>query len=126
MCRHAVGGMSCALCGDRAVSDTPRVAIPAHARSLFWDTDIATFDPSAFPEYTIARMLEHGTEDDVAWLIRTFGRPAIAGVLRTDPRLSSRSATFWALCFDVPRDQVAALGPACRAGDRVQAPWDQR
>ena len=26
-------------------------------------------------------------------------------------RLSPRSANFWALCFDVPQDQIAALRP---------------
>ena len=96
------------------------MAVPAHARSLFWDTDIETFDPLAFPQYTIARILDTAPEDDVAWLICVFGRPAIAEVVRNDSRLSPRSANFWALCFDVPRDQVAALGTARGPGDRCR------
>ena len=83
--------------------------MPAHAKRLFWDTDANVFDPEAFPRYTIARVLEHGTEQDVAWLLRVFHRDVIADVLRTDSQLSPRSANFWALCFEVPSDQVAAL-----------------
>ena len=85
--------------------------IPEHLRPLFWDTNVDAFEPAAFPRYTIERVLEHGTEEDVAWLLRVFRRGAIADVLRTDHRLSPRSANFWALCFDVPQAEVAALQP---------------
>lgn len=85
--------------------------IPAHVRRLFWDTNVDAFEPTAFPRYTIERVLEHGSEEDVAWLLRAFDREPIADVLRTSQRLCPRSANFWALCFDVPRNQVAALQP---------------
>ena len=42
--------------------------VPPHAHHLFWDTPLETFEPAAFPSYTIARALEHGTERDVAWV----------------------------------------------------------
>ena len=83
--------------------------VPPHVRRLFWDTDTDAFEPAAFPRYTIARVLEHGTEQDVAWLLRVFRREVIADVLRADSRLSPRSANFWALCFEVPSHEVAAL-----------------
>ena len=83
--------------------------VPAFVKPLFWDTDTEVFDPEAFPCYTIARVLEHGTEQDVAWLLRVFRREVIADVLRTDSRLSPRSANFWALYFAVPLNQIAAL-----------------
>ena len=83
--------------------------VPAHAKALFWDTNPDAFDPEDFPRYTIARVLEHGTEKDVAWLLRVFHRDAIADVLRSESRLSPRSANFWALYFDVPPNEVAAL-----------------
>ena len=85
--------------------------IPQLARPLFWDTNADMFEPTAFPRYAIERVLEHGTEADVAWLLSVFNRESIADVLRTDWRLSPRSATFWALCFEVPPGQVAALQP---------------
>jgi len=83
--------------------------VPEHLRGLFWDIDIEHFDPHAYPRYTIERVLEHGDEDDVAWLVQHFSRLQIQEVLRTDRRLSRRSANFWALVFDVPVSDVAAL-----------------
>ena len=68
--------------------------VPTDVRPLFWDTNADRFEPTAFPRYTIERVLEHGTEKDVAWLLRVFHHGAIADVLRTDRQLSPRSATF--------------------------------
>ena len=76
---------------------------------MFWDTDVENFDPIAYPLDTIERVLEHGDEDDVAWLLRVFTREQIHEVLRTDGRLTPRSANFWALVFDLPVQEVAAL-----------------
>lgn len=83
--------------------------IPKHFQSLFWDTNVESFDPAAYPRYTIERVLEHGDEADVAWLLRTFTKDQIQDVLRTDSHLSPRSANFWALVFNVPAADVAAL-----------------
>lgn len=83
--------------------------IPHHLRPLFWDTAPDTFDPTAHARYTIERVLEHGEEEDVAWLTRTFTREQIQDVLRTDRRLSARSANFWAIVFHLPTREVAAL-----------------
>ncbi len=83
--------------------------IPNHLRPLFWDTNLENFDPTAHPRYTIERVLEHGEEEDVAWLIRVFTTEQIRDVLRTDRRLTPRSANFWALVFHLPTREVAAL-----------------
>ena len=83
--------------------------VPQHVRPLFWDTDLATFDARAFPRYTIERVLEHGDEHDVAWLLTLFSRDEIRDVLRTARRLSARSANFWALVFGVAAPEVAGL-----------------
>lgn len=83
--------------------------VPQYLRPLFWDTNLEEFDPGAYPVYTIERVLEHGNEEAVAWLRRTFTEDQILEVLRTDRRLSPRSANFWALLFGLPPEEVAAL-----------------
>ncbi len=83
--------------------------IPERLRTLFWDTDVKTFDPAAYPVYAIERVLEHGDEEEVAWLLRIFSREKIQEVLRTDRHLSARSANFWAVFFGVPPEEVAGL-----------------
>jgi hypothetical protein len=84
--------------------------VPQHLRSLFWDTNPDTFDPAAHPTYAIERVLEHGNQDAVAWLRRTFSEDQIREVVCTDRHLTPRSANFWALIFGIPVRDVAALG----------------
>jgi hypothetical protein len=83
--------------------------IPRHLHTLFWDTNLDTFNPEAWPEYTIFRVLEYGNEEAVAWMRRTFPEAEIRRVLASERRLSPKSATFWALVYEVPSREVAAL-----------------
>jgi hypothetical protein len=85
--------------------------IPSHLRTLFWDINRENFEPEDYPDYTIFRVLEYGDRDALAWLRETFSETEIARVLRTERRLSRKSANFWALVFGVPPHEVAALNP---------------
>lgn len=83
--------------------------IPRHLHSLFWDTNLDTFRPEDWPEYTIFRVLEYGDEDAVAWMRETFSESDIRRVLASEHRLSPKSANFWALVYGVPSREIAAL-----------------
>ncbi|MGH9468880.1 MAG: DUF6922 domain-containing protein, partial [Terriglobia bacterium] len=83
--------------------------VPSNLRSLFWDVNLDTFRPAAFPEYSIARVLEYGDREAVAWLRETFREEAIKRVISDERRLSRRSANFWALAYGIPSHEVAAL-----------------
>ena len=83
--------------------------IPNQLRPLFWDIDVAAFNPAEYPDYTIFRVLELGDDDAVAWLRQTFSENEIRRVLRSERRLSAKSANYWALVYRIPSDQVAAL-----------------
>lgn len=85
--------------------------IPSGLKPLFWDTNLDDFDPSAYPAYTIGRVLEFGDPAAVAWMNANFSDAEIQAVVRKERRLSRKSATFWALVYRIPFDQVAALGP---------------
>lgn len=87
--------------------------IPSNLQTLFWDTNLDTFDPEAYPDYTIFRVLEFGDKPAVAWLRQTFSEAEIRRVLCTERRLSRKSANFWALVYGVPPNEVAALNQAC-------------
>lgn len=86
--------------------------IPKYLHKLFWDTNLTRFNPAEYPEYTIARVLEYGDRDAVAWLRKTFSEIQITGVLRNERRLSRKSANFWSLIYTVCPDDVAALKAA--------------
>jgi hypothetical protein len=76
---------------------------------LFWDVDVDTFQPEAHPDYTIFRILEYGDVEEVAWLRQTFPAAEIRRVLRAERRLSEKCSNFWALVYEVPFREVAAL-----------------
>ncbi|MFQ5792107.1 MAG: hypothetical protein ACE5JI_16680, partial [Acidobacteriota bacterium] len=86
--------------------------VPQHLRPFFWDIDPASFDPKSYPQYTIARILEHGDRQAVRWLKDMFSEDEIKNVILSEGRLSRRSATFWALVYDLPSHRVPALKPA--------------
>ncbi len=83
--------------------------IPDALRPLFWDANLDSFNPLAYPAYTIARILEFGDQSAIAWLKATFSEVQIVEVLRTESRLTRKSANFWALIYHIPREEVAAL-----------------
>lgn len=85
--------------------------IPRHLHTLFWDTNVENFKPEEYPDYTIFRVLEYGDEEAFIWVRETFPESEIKRVLRTEHRLSRKSANFWALVFGVPSHEVAALSP---------------
>ncbi len=83
--------------------------IPTNLQHLFWDVNLETFEPREFPVYTISRVLEFGNEKAVAWLKENFTESEIQHVIKSDKRLSPKSAHFWSLIFGVPSDEIAAL-----------------
>lgn len=83
--------------------------VPSNLQTLFWDTNLDTFNPAEYPDYTILRVLEYGDKAAVAWMRATFSEDAIRRVIRTERRLSPKSANFWALIYRIPRGDVAAL-----------------
>jgi len=83
--------------------------VPSNLRALFWDTDLDGFDPHAFPDYTIFRVLEYGDDEAVIWMRKTFVDSEIRRVLSTERRLSPKSATFWSLVYGIPSSEVDAL-----------------
>ena len=86
--------------------------IPNNLTPFFWDIDTHEFDAAAFPEYTIGRILELGDPEAVAWMKATYSEEQIRAVIRSERRLSPKSATFWALIYGIPAQNVAALAPA--------------
>ena len=83
--------------------------IPSNLQTLFWDANLDTFEPAAYPDYTILRVLEQGDQDAVAWMQTTFPESEIRRVLCSERRLSRKSASYWALVYGIPSSEVAAL-----------------
>ena len=76
---------------------------------MFWDIRVADFDPKLYPDYTIARILELGNPEAVSWLQQVFTEEEIIKTIRSERRLSPKSANYWALIYRIPAEEVAAL-----------------
>ena len=61
--------------------------IPSSLQTLFWDTNLDTFKPEAYPDYTIFRVLEYGDEEAVKWMRQTFSEAEVRRVLCSEHRL---------------------------------------
>jgi hypothetical protein len=83
--------------------------VPKNLEHLFWDVKIETFDPLEYSHYTISRVLEFGDEEAATWIKGIFSESEIKSVIKSDQRLSPKSANFWAIMFGIPLSQVAAL-----------------
>ena len=83
--------------------------ISQELRPLFWDIDTESFEPQDHPEYTIERILELGDSEAVEWLEGQFSEEQIKEVIRTNRRLSKKSANFWALVYHIPSQEVTVL-----------------
>ncbi len=83
--------------------------IAQHLHSFFWDIDLDSFDPQSYPRYTIARLLEYGDSEAIAWMKGQFSEAEIKNVIRTERSLSKRSAGFWGLLYHIPSEEIAAL-----------------
>lgn len=66
-------------------------------------------DAEAYPSFVVERLLEYGDLPAVRWLLAIFSPQEIIRVLQTSRRLSPFSANFWALYFDVEKENVLCL-----------------
>lgn len=92
---------------DKEKEDGPP-SLPASVRKLFWDTDARSLRWDRHRDAITGRILATGTWDDVAWLRKKVGDPALrAWILRHEGRgLTPQQLRFWQLLLDLPRRQV--------------------
>ena len=85
------------------------ITVPKQFRHLFWDVDITTLQLAEHSKYIIARVLEFGGEKASQWLRTQFTEKQIKEVIKSERRLSKKSATFWAQVYHIPFNKVTAL-----------------
>ena len=85
------------------------ITVPKQFRHLFWDVDISTLQLVKHRKYIIIRVLEYGNEAASEWLKSKFSEKQIKEVIKSERRLSRKSATFWARIYHIPLSKVTAL-----------------
>lgn len=84
-------------------------SLPPFLKKYFWDTDFEKFDVQKYSKDVIGRILEYGDEKAVGWLRNNFTQEEIGDVLRRFRFVSPRSANFWALILDIPKEEILCL-----------------
>lgn len=95
--------------------------VPERLKPLFPEYAVSDLNAGRDRVLIASRVLELGGERDVSWLLKRYGRSAIARFLREDGArlLSPRSLRLWSLCFKAR--------PQAPPSWRTQAnPWTAR
>ncbi len=82
--------------------------IPQSLRPFFWDVDFDNLSVRDFSHFIISRLMEHGDEQALRFLMRTYSRRELVDTLRTSRSISRRSRKFWALLLNVEEESCSA------------------
>ena len=96
---------------------------PEFLKGLFWDINFGKFNPKKYPRYTIERILEYGREDAIRWMFKNYPEDEIKDALKRSRVLTGRSANFWRLALDMPRDDVLCLTKSFQEKHRLFWPY---
>jgi hypothetical protein len=85
---------------------------PESLRPLFWSYDFSRIDLERHRKTIIVQVLNYGTFSQWRWLIETYGRAAVRGVLERIPatEIKPRTRRLTALVFDEPHFNYAPRG----------------
>jgi len=78
-----------------------KTRLPEHLKPFFWDVSLDEVSITRSPHFVISRLMEHGDESALRFLMATFSRDDLIEVLRTSRSVSMRSRKFWALLLGI-------------------------
>jgi len=83
--------------------------LPQFLKEYFWDVDFEHLDAEKYSKYIIERILEYGDEKAIRWMAMNFSKERIKRVVCNTRALSSRSAIFWTVVLEIPKERVRCL-----------------
>ena len=75
--------------------------LPEELRPFFWDVDFSQLTIENSSYFIISRIMEHGDEGAVRFLLSSFSREDLIQVLRRSRSISERSRNFWRVFLDM-------------------------
>jgi hypothetical protein len=79
-------------------------------KDLFWDK--GPLDPDHDRYVIVERILEFGTEENADTVIRFYGKEFIKKIIRESANLSPKTVNYFALMFDIPRENSRCFSDA--------------
>ena len=83
--------------------------LPEFLKKYFWDVEFKKIDLEKNKIYVLRRILNYGDEKAVTWMYKNFKKPEIKNVLSNFLGYSQKSANYWALILDIPKEEVLCL-----------------
>lgn len=87
----------------------PPEKLPSSLYRYFWNVNPQEINPQKHWQSVISRILELGDERACHYVIRSFPRDMIIETIKNSRELSAKSATFWALIFNINQSDVKCL-----------------
>jgi len=78
-----------------------RKELPEYLRPFFWDVDLQKFSMEESSYFIISRLMEHGDERAVIFLLKNYTKKKMIYVLKNSRSLSRKSRRFWKIFFNV-------------------------
>jgi len=75
--------------------------LPPFLCPFFWDVDFQMLSIAKSAYFIISRLMEHGDEAAMIFLLKTYSRKEMINVLRKSRSTSRRSRNFWRIFFDL-------------------------
>ncbi|MEM3112478.1 MAG: hypothetical protein QXY90_05510 [Candidatus Anstonellales archaeon] len=85
------------------------VKIPEEIKRLFWDVRKDELDLKLHRFFIIARIVDFGDMEDVKWMLKTYSKEEIVEVIKNRRGISRKSAIFWSVYLDIPREEIQCL-----------------
>ncbi len=83
--------------------------LPAFLEKYFWDVEFEKIDFPKSRIYVLRRILEYGDQDAVHWMWKNFQRNEIKDAVSRFRGYSKKSANYWAVILDIPKEKVLCL-----------------
>lgn len=92
-------------------------------KKYFWDVDFKNLNAKRYSSFIIERILEYGDEKTVKWMLKNFDNSQIRKVLLKRRGLSRKSANYWSLVFDIPKNQILCLNKLYQKRQKSHWPY---
>ena len=83
--------------------------LPESFREQFWEVEFRPDLTRTHPEYVVARLLEHGGDAAIHWILRNLPCDLLARVVRERRGLRRATAYCWANYLGIPVEEIACL-----------------
>ncbi len=83
--------------------------LPEFLKEYFWDVNFEALDLDKWRVFVLKRILEYGNDQAADWMLKNFKENEIKDALCNYRGYSKKSANFWALVLNIPKQDVLCL-----------------